>query len=55
MHMYFIDFEKALDTVKHNNLMRALRRYGVDEADIRVMTQLYWEQRAVVRVGEDVS
>ena len=55
LYMCFIDFEKAFDTVKHNNLIRALRRYGVDEADIRVMAQLYWEQWAVVRVGEKVS
>ena len=48
-------FFKAFDTVKHNKPIRALRRCGVGETDIRVMAQLYWEQRAVLRVGEEVS
>ena len=55
LYMCFVDFEKAFDTVKHDCLMDTLRKYGVDGADMRVMAQLYWEQRAVVRVGEDTS
>ena len=55
LFMCFIDFEKAFDTVKHDCLMETLERYGVDKADIRIMARLYWEQKAVVRVGDEVS
>ena len=30
-------------------------RYGVDGADLRVLKELYWKQRAVVRVGDERS
>ena len=53
--MCFVDFEKAFDTVKHGCLMETLRKFGVDGADIRVLMQLYWDQKAVVRVGDDIS
>ena len=36
-------------------MIEKLRRVGVDAADLRVQTHLYWEQRAVVRIGEDRS
>lgn len=55
LYLCFIDFEKAFDTVKHDYLIETLKRYGVDGRDLRLLTQLYWEQKAVVRVGDDVS
>lgn len=33
--------------------MERLRSLGVDTAEIRVMTNLYWGQRAVVRIKDD--
>ena len=53
--MGLFDFEKAFDTVKHNRLIETLKKYGVDGRYIRVMAKLYWQQKAVVRVGEKVS
>ena len=55
LYLCFVDFEKAFDTVRHGLLMDTLRKYGVDGADIRMLAQLYWQQRAVVRVGEETS
>ena len=55
IYMCFVDFEKAFDTVKHGLLVETLRRFGVDGADIRIITKLYWEQRAVVKVDDDRS
>ena len=53
--MCFVDFEKAFDTVKHEQLVEVLQKYGVDAADIRILKELYWEQRATVRVGDETS
>ena len=55
LYMCFIDFEKAFDTVRHEMLMERLRQIGVDAADLRVITNLYWGQRALVRIGDDRS
>ena len=53
--MCFIDLEKAFDTVKHGQMVETLKKYGVDEKDIRLIKNLYWNQRAVVKVGDDTS
>ena len=55
LYMCLIEFEKAFDTVKYDCLMTTLKKYGEDGRDIIVLNRLYWEQKAVVRVGEDVS
>ena len=51
----FVDFEKAFDRVRHEQMTERLMELGVDMADLRVLTDLYWEQKAVVRIGEDKS
>ena len=53
--MCFIDFKKAFDTVKHDCLIEAFERSGVDGRHLKVLTQLYLEQKLAVRVGEEVS
>ena len=55
LFMCFVDFEKAFDTVRHEILVEKLRRLNVEDADIRVMSNLYWNQKAVVRIEEDKS
>ena len=39
--MCFVDFEKAIDTVRHEVLVE------------RLMTNMYWGPRAVVRIEND--
>ena len=55
LYMCFVDFEKAFDRLKHELLIDRLRRIGEDEADVRMLTNLYWEQEAVVKIGDDRS
>ena len=53
--MCFVDFEKELDIVSHEDLVERLKTLGVDPADVRLMTNLYSGQRAVVRLENDKS
>lgn len=46
----FIDYEKAFDNVKHNLLISYLSDLGLDEKDIRLISNLYWNQKAEIRI-----
>ena len=54
MYMCFVDFEKAFDMVRHEDLIRILQRIGLDEKDIRLLSNLYWDQKSAVKI-EDVK
>jgi hypothetical protein len=51
----FIDYQKAFDNVKHNKLIKILDNVGVDKGDLRIINNLYWNQRAVIRVDGELS
>ena len=51
----FIDYQKAFDTVRHEELLRMLERLGVDEKDLRLIKNLYYQQKAAVRVGDELT
>ena len=51
----FVDYEKAFDKVKHANLFNMLNEAGIDGKDMRLMRNLYWKQKATVRVGDEES
>ena len=51
----FIDYQKAFDTVRHGEMLRMLARLGVDDRDIRVIRNLYYQQKAAVRVGDELT
>ena len=55
MYVCFIDYAKAFDRVKHENLIKCLKDIGLDGKDIRVITNLYWHQQAAIRVENDIS
>ena len=42
----FIDYEKAFDKVKHEEIMKDLRTLQVDGKDLRLLRNLYWKQMA---------
>lgn len=52
VYMCFVDFEKAFDTAKHTQLIRLLQELGVNQADVRVIANMYWGQTAAVRIGD---
>lgn len=46
----FIDYEKAFDNVRHDLLLRYLEDLGLDDKDVRIIRNLYWNQTAEVRL-----
>ena len=51
LYICFVDFEKAFDRIKHDDLMKMLEELKVDGKDLRLIKNLYWKQEAAVRVG----
>ncbi len=51
----FIDYSKAFDKVKHEELFNILQSLDIDGKDLRVIRNLYWEQTAAMRVDGDIS
>ena len=42
----FIDYTKAFDKVRHENLVDILKTLEIDGKDTRLIVNLYWEQTA---------
>jgi len=48
--MCFLDYTKAFDRFQHGKMMEMLTDIGLDGKDIRIIANLYWGQKATVRV-----
>ena len=55
VYVSFFDYSKAFDTVKHKLLVNLLQSLDVDQAELRLLTSLYWNQTAAVRCDDDIS
>ena len=55
LYACFIDYAKAFDPVKHSEMVEALARTGIDGKDIRIITELYWNQKAAIRIDLELS
>ena len=42
VYTFFIDYSNAFDTVKHDSLVELLQSLDVDDADTRLLINLYW-------------
>ena len=51
----FIDYSKAFDTVKHEQLISCLRKTDIDESDIALIGNLYWQQTTKIRLADALS
>ena len=51
LHVCFIDYKKAFDRLKHEIVLKKLQEVGIDDKDLRIVQNLYYEQEALVRVG----
>lgn len=43
----------VFDYVKHNLLISRLQDISIDDKDLRIIKQLYWEQSAEIRIRKD--
>ena len=43
LYLCFIDYTKAFDKVKHQNLIEILESLDIDGKDLRLITNLYWK------------
>ena len=51
VYICFVDFEKAFDRVNWEKMMKVLQSIGVDWSDRRMISELYMNQEAVVRIA----
>ena len=54
-YVCFIDYSKAFDTVKHKLLVDLLQSLVIDQAELRLLISLYWNQTAAVRCDDAIS
>ena len=48
--MCFRDYQKAFDTVKHEDLLSVLSRLDIEKKGLKIIRNLYYEQTSTVRV-----
>ena len=51
----FIDYQKAFDSVEHEDLFQSLRKIGINEAYIQVLEDIYTEATARIHIDQDIS
>ena len=51
--MCFIDYEKSFDQVRQTDLMDMLEMIGIGYEECSLIRNLYWEQKASVRIDGD--
>lgn len=55
VYVCFIDYEKAFDRVNHEKLIDCLSSIGVRGRDLRFIQNLYWKQKAYIRLENGLS
>ena len=55
LYLCFIDYAKAFDKVKHEDLFEFLQNLDIDGKDLRLIRNLYWEQSAAIRIDGNIG
>ncbi|GFR92248.1 endonuclease-reverse transcriptase [Elysia marginata] len=55
LYLCFIDYSKAFDRVRPDELYKILNRIDIDGKDLRVVRNLYWDQNAATRIDDEIS
>ena len=55
LYLCFIDYTKAFDKLRHEEIMLILDSLNIDCKDLRIVRNIYWEQTASMRIGNYLS
>ena len=55
LYLCFIDYTKAFDKLRHEEIMSILDSLNIDGKYLRIVRNIYWEQTAAIRIGHDLS
>lgn len=50
VYVCLIDFENSFDKICHEKLLEFLKRKNIDSCDIRIISNMYWNQKVTVKV-----
>ncbi|GFO42984.1 endonuclease-reverse transcriptase [Plakobranchus ocellatus] len=50
VYLCFIDYTKAFDRVRHDEIIKQLTQLKIDGKDLRIIKNMYWDQKAEMRV-----
>jgi len=53
--LWFIDYQKAFDKVRHSHLLTILKWIDIDDKDFRIICNLYYEQKAAIKLMEGLT
>ncbi|GFO04703.1 endonuclease-reverse transcriptase [Plakobranchus ocellatus] len=55
VYLCFIDYSKAFDRVRHDEIITQLKQLNMDGKDLRIIKTMYWEQTAAMRIENKTS
>ena len=55
LYICYIDYVKAFDCVKHDKLMELLENVEIDGKDLRLIRNLYYNQKAAIRIQGELG
>ena len=55
LYLCFIDYSKAFDKVRHEDLFQILNALDINGKDLRILSNLHWRQTATVRIDGEHS
>ncbi|GFO02707.1 endonuclease-reverse transcriptase [Plakobranchus ocellatus] len=55
VYLCFIDYTKAFDRVRHDEIITELKQFNIDGKDLRIIKTKYWEQTAAMRIENKTS
>ena len=55
LYICYIDYVKAFDCVKHDKLMELLQNVEIGGKDLRLIRNLYYDQKAAIRIQGELG
>ena len=55
VYLCFIDYTKAFDRVRHDEIIKELTKLKIDGKDLNIIKNIYWEQTVAMREEGEIS